>query len=96
MVVVGREVPVGRQGLGWKESPRRETAGAPVSGQADASVATEALEGPELDEQDEGSTETDDGAGGNVEDLDRDNTSGGVVQTETAAAAAAIEHEETA
>jgi hypothetical protein len=53
--------------------------GAPVSGQADASVATEALEGPELDEQDEGSTETDDGAGGNVEDLDRDKSSCGVV-----------------
>lgn len=72
MVVVGREVPLGGKGWGGKNRHRRETAGAPVSGQADASVATEALEGPELDEQDEGSTETDDGAGGNVEDLDRD------------------------
>ena len=46
MVVVGREVPLGGKGWGGKNRHRRETAGAPVSGQADASVATEALEGP--------------------------------------------------
>jgi hypothetical protein len=79
MVVVGREVPLGGKGWGGKSRHGARPPGLPSRDRPTPRSRPRRSRGPELDEQDEGSTETDDGAGGNVEDLDRDKSSCGVV-----------------